>query len=289
MDRGKQRIGITSTQFGEKKSTCNMATTDVTEVHLDPPTFTLDESNSDLELWAFRLPVALPLSALKDVTLSTDGTTIFSFNDQEYRIQSADLEEMESFRVLIPREEKNNESSTKDSDDDDDDDDDEEEKEAKKKGTLRPCRLGFTKHFQVLANTPAMTESQVAPREGPAPQDKMRRAYAPIAQRSGLKRRWMPVGAHQIATTVKEEHAPSKVKIEKESQVPTEAESQPPSKRIKRTEDASDASDSSSDDDKHLPRAERKARKAEKKAAKKAKKEAKKAKKAAKKVKKEKD
>ncbi len=270
-----------------------MAAIDATELQLDPPNFTIEEENNDLELWTFRLPVSLPVSALHDVTLSIDSntTTTFKANGQEYRIQVGDIEEMESFRVLVPQDQEDKgDNSSSDSDDDDDDDDDKQEKEQSKKGTLRPCRLGFSKHFQVLANISTLTESQLAPRNGPPPEDKMRHAYAPIAQRTGLKRRWMPLGAQPSQDDIKQNNSltPATIKNEKTNHVKRDNDSQPPRKRIKQNEGASDDSDSSSEDDKNLSKTERKAKRAEKKAAKKAKKEAKRAKKAAKKAKKEK-
>ena len=54
----------------------------------------------------------------------------------------------------------------------------------------------FTRHFNVIKSFPHMSETQMAPLKGPKPSNniRMRRAYTPIPQRDGLKRRWMPPG-----------------------------------------------------------------------------------------------
>jgi hypothetical protein len=279
-------------------------------MQLDPPKFTFDEENGDLEVWSFRLPVFLSVDALQGVKFdpSTGSTTFAAPDGKEYRIQAGDAAATDSFRVLVPKkkgsgedDDKSSSSSSSNSDDGDDDDEEEDTYGATKKAPLRPCKMAFSKHFQVLASVPVLTESQLAPQEGPPPADKtMRHAYAPVAQRTGLKRRWMPIGVARVdqdadaskpkkrtvaaqkqKVVSKEEGEDSAVKMEIDSS---------PSKRIKREQGDSDDSDasSSSPGDEKLSKSERKAKKAEKKALKKAKKESKKAKKAAKKAKKEK-
>lgn len=293
-----------------------MTSSTVESLHLDPPKFSFDEENEDLELWSFRLPVSLSVDALKGIKFDPlKGSGTFSADGKEYRIQLGDTAETDSFRVLVPQN-KNSKANRGDDDDDEssssssgnssnDDDDDEDEAGGtngkSKKGKLRPCKVAFSKHFQVLASVPILTESQLAPLEGPPPADKMRHAYAPITQRSGLKRRWMPIGVPKVVDdkakpkkrsvpSAKKEEAASKDEA-RDSVVKMEIDT-PPSKRIKKeqADDSEDSDDDSSSSvgDKKLSKSERKAKKAEKKAAKKAKKEAKKAKKAAKKAKKEK-
>jgi hypothetical protein len=285
-----------------------MATSTVESLQLDPPKFTVDEENGDLELWSFRLPVSLSVDGLKGVKFDpSNGSATFTAADgKEYRIQLGDAGETESFRVLVPKKKENGE---KDDDDDkssssssDDDEDDEDGTNGETtKGSLRPCKVAFSKHFQVLASVPVLTESQLAPQEGPPPVDRMRHAYAPIAQRTGLKRRWTPIGVARIDEE-DDRPKPTKRTVEnKKKQVASKKETHksagkmeidsPPSKRIKQEQADSEDSDddsSSSPGDKKLSKSERKVKKAEKKAAKKAKKEAKKAKKEAKKAKKEK-
>jgi hypothetical protein len=64
---------------------------------------------------------------------------------------------------------------------------------------LYPCRKPFARHFNVVKSFPKMSETQLAPLKGPEPaDDAMRHAYAPIPQRKGLKRRWMPTGAETV-------------------------------------------------------------------------------------------
>jgi hypothetical protein len=52
----------------------------------------------------------------------------------------------------------------------------------------------FTRHFNVIKDFPHMSETQMAPLKGPKSVEPMRRAYTPIPQRKGLKRRWIPPG-----------------------------------------------------------------------------------------------
>jgi hypothetical protein len=127
----------------------------------------------------------------------------------------------------------------------------------------------------------------------------MRHAYAHVPQRSGLKRRWMPLGANTsmeneqttlsvpVATTKTTSKGVRSHSAKQETISVDKSTGASPKKRMKTEDVPSPESDDSSEVDEKLSKSERKARKAEKKAAKKAKKEAKKAKKAAKKVKKE--
>lgn len=300
----------------------NTTSSTLDALQLDPPKFTVDENNEDLELWSFRLPVSLSVSALKGIKYHpSKGYATFSADGKEYRLQLMKDADMESFRVLVPQvtnKAKGGGKGENGGDDDDkssssssDDDDDEEGEGADgetTKGMLQPSKKAFSKHFQVLSSVPTLTESQLAPLEGPPPADKMRHAYAPVAQRTGLKRRWMPLGVAKVDTNEdgndaskpkkrrttsssdpKEEAAP-KEKSRNTSASKIEIESRS-SKQIKTEQADSEDSDDSeeSPEDKKLSKSERRAIRAEKKAAKKAKKEAKKSKKAAKKAKKEKN
>ena len=306
----------------------NTGSTTALSLQLDPPRFTVDVEDDTLELWSFRLPVSFPLSALKGVEVSLTGgvTKILTstVDGKEYRLEPGDKEDTESFRVLIPKgddgTDKDGSSSTSSSSEDDDEDDEDEKKDsARTIPKMVPLKKSFAKHFSVLADVPPMTETQVAPREGPPPQDatSMRHAYSSIPQRTGLKRRWMPLGVVCVvpptnpmegedqvqltrtaptaaASSTKTNHkgrsdSVASISTHRETRLADQATSDSPSKkRIKTDEIPSPDSDASSDVvDEKLSKSERKAKKAEKKAAKKAKKEAKKAKKAAKKVKKE--
>jgi len=309
------------------------AATITNSLRLDPPTFTIDEEEDDdnIELWSFRLPVAFPLQALKGLelpitTTTTNGgglpATKISVDGQEYRVELGDAEDTESFRVLIPQKGKNRNGGDLDGSDGNGsstEEDDEGMNNNKDSRMLVPSKRIFTKHFSILSDVLHMTESQLAPREGPTPKDKMRHAYSHVPQRTGLKRRWMPLGVdHEptIVETAAEPIALSKHKATKpsthnststtkgktkqqkaplsSSEVVVEGgrdETSTPSQKRLKKEEEKDENDTSTDDDdeknEKLSKSERKAKKAEKKAAKKAKKEAKKAKKASKKVKKE--
>ena len=72
-------------------------------LQVDTPDFSLDEHDQNLELWTFRLPVNVPLSALKDLELDLQSNSAtFSANDQTFEIRLGDPEETSSFRVLVP-------------------------------------------------------------------------------------------------------------------------------------------------------------------------------------------
>lgn len=283
-------------------------------LHLDPPKFSVDddEEDEDIELWSFRLPVAFPLTALKGLELSITGggVTKLSADGIEYRLEPGDVQDTESFRVLVPKKHNNRNKKNKTNGEDDSHSDsdsssssssdhDNEVKDSGKIPKMVPLKKSFVRHFSVLVDVPHKAETQLAPREGPPPQDTMRHAYSHVPQRSGLKRRWMPLGVTSTTTTVtaRKEGGPTTVAVPavstatKQRSDSDKGESKgSSSKKRKTTGDASlPDSDASSDaaDDAKLSKSERKAKKAEKKAAKKAKKEAKKAKKESKKVKEE--
>jgi hypothetical protein len=304
-----------------------MTSTSLLSLQLNPPNFTVDVEDDNIELWSFRLPVAFPLSALKGIEMSMTGvtkipssSTTTTVDGKEYRLERGDLEDTESFRVLVIP--KDDEQGGKDNDGNDsdnsssssDDDDDEKKDSARTIPKMVPLKKSFAKHFSVLADIPPMTETQVAPREGPPPQDTMRHAYSSIPQRTGLKRRWMPLGVVRnpmeeeteprlttaVSTSVSTKTHPktkpatsnsvASTSTHREALPADKATGDSPTKRFKTEEEvpSPDSDDASSEGvDEKLSKSERKAKKAEKKAAKKAKKEAKKAKKAAKKVKKE--
>jgi hypothetical protein len=281
-------------------------------LHLDPPKFSVDddEEDEDIELWSFRLPVAFPLTALKGLELSITGggVTKLSADGIEYRLEPGDVQDTESFRVLVPKKHNNRNKKNKTNGEDDSHSDsdssssdhDNEVKDSGKIPKMVPLKKSFVRHFSVLVDVPHKAETQLAPREGPPPQDTMRHAYSHVPQRSGLKRRWMPLGVTSTTTTTvtaRREGGPTTVAVpavstatKQRSDSDKEESKGSSSKKRKTTGDASlPDSDASSDaaDDAKLSKSERKAKKAEKKAAKKAKKEAKKAKKESKKVKEE--
>ena len=148
---------------------------------IEPPEFSLDNNVDDYELWTFRLPVSVPLRDLDKVELDVNAEGIcgqFESNGEKYKIQFGDTVENESFRVLVLDQEQQ-------------DSDDEDER------YLQPSSVAFSRHLNVSVATQEMTETTLAPRieNSPKPEDKVRHAYAPVAQRAGLKRRWMPLGS----------------------------------------------------------------------------------------------
>ena len=146
-----------------------------------PPEFSLDNNVDDYELWTFRLPVSVPLRDLDKVKLDVNGEGIcgqFESNGEKYKIQFGDNVENESFRVLVL------DQGQQDSDDEDE-------------RYLQPSSVAFSRHLNVSVATQEMSETTLAPRieHSPKPEDEVRHAYAPVAQRAGLKRRWMPLGS----------------------------------------------------------------------------------------------
>jgi hypothetical protein len=211
------------------------------ELALKPPKFTVsgnnaddsdDGSDSNIELWTFRMEQGFPLQKLDGVKFnlkelqSTGDTVRITTKNQKNKDDEDDKEEEgytmtvgetfenETFRVLEPLSSinrKTNQSSSSDSSDSDSDSSsdssDKKKRNQKKKDKqphmddddtmkklLCPSSKPFTRHFNVLKAFTHMSETQMAPLQGPEPTDPVRHAYAPIPQRKGLKRRWMPLG-----------------------------------------------------------------------------------------------
>lgn len=159
-------------------------------LRLPPPTFALPEDmEEEYELWSVRLPSQLDLSSLQNVKLKISenkgpmGT--FESENQSYGLVQGHAVENESFRLLLPEDE--------DSDDVSDDDSSDKQK------FLRPSSITFARHVNVVdtACIQEIPDVELAPRleKAPTTVDPIRRSYTPIAQKSGLKRRWMPLGA----------------------------------------------------------------------------------------------
>lgn len=233
---------------------------------LPRPEFNIDADDENLEVWTMRVPVNVPINSLNGVNISMQGGE-FQVGDQDYKIIPGDTVESDSFRVLIPLDDAGKDSSSEDSDD--------QEKD-KRQQYLQPFSRPFSRHWNVVAAIPELSETKLAPREGPKPQDKMRHAYTPVAQRTGLKRRWMPLGVKvdpaALAQTLKSEPKLKERRVKLENAKKGKAiDATPPEKRTKVEISETPKSTPSQSD--------KKSTKAEKKAAKKAKKDAKKAKK----------
>lgn len=168
------------------------------DLTLDPPAFTLEE-NPDLEIFTFRLPSRIPLQSLDKLEFDLSGTKpcTFQAGDVKYKLQLGTAVENESFRVLVPKAKKAKDNDSDESDDSDDDDN---------KKFLQPASIPFSRHYNVLSTTKELTERIVAPRKDKAPAnvDPMFRAYAHVPQKTGLKRRWMPLGVPAVAAGVAE-------------------------------------------------------------------------------------
>lgn len=247
------------------------------KLQLPRPDFSVDNNNEDLELWTVRLPTNVPVSSLNDVEIDLNSKTgSFQVGEQEYKIMLGDSVENEFFRALVPAEDD-------ESDDSDSENDDDSDSRSEKQKFLKPSASPFTRHWNVVTAVPILSETQLAPREGPPPVGKMRHAYSHVPQRTGLKRRFMPMGVKVESSTTK----PTIGSVASASDESEKADSNK-SKSLKREAIAittppnrslSNEQEQDQDTDKAKSRSDKKARKSEKKAAKKGKKEAKKAKK----------
>jgi hypothetical protein len=214
-----------------------------------------DFANGNLELWTVRLPASLDVTCLHDVELDLSKTlvqppqnqdpinhnnnsvdkdnntsddsivgTFYSTNQLDaFVLRMGQVEETESFRILIP--------IPKDKDDDDSiDDDDDEEHDDTTMTTFQVSSVAFSRHVHVGA---ALSYIQDAPTQTPIPSKipihpafrfapptaataataastapkssgslEMRHAYAPEPQKTGLKRRWTAPGMFTTAPTM---------------------------------------------------------------------------------------
>lgn len=271
---------------------------------LDPPTFRLpatDLSNGNnenrYELWTIRLPSAVDIQDLEGSSLQLDpsnpSSSNFESNGIKYSFQWGHSVENESFRVLVPA------ATAKDDSDESDSDSDEGGKK-KKERYLIPLPTPFQRHLNVVTAV-TLSETDLAPRVDNAPTaiDDVRRAYAHVPQKTGLKRRWMPLGgiafqsavasATGTAVAVKrvKEEATSATQSSKRNEGSSSLTEQSP-KRYKKENEVMNSDDLHSGTATSIKDAgdDLSAGKKARKEAKKAEKEAKKAKKAEKKAKK---
>lgn len=171
-----------------------------------------DSSHSGIdryELWTVRLPATVNLVDLEGCQLQLDSktngaagplaSTIASASSNNnnntfdshdgilYSFQWGNKVENESFRVLVPQKTVEN----------GDDDSESENESVPKNGELLfvPATTPFVRHLNVTQAL-AVTESERAPCRdgGPPAKDPVRHAYAHVPQKTGLKRRWKPVG-----------------------------------------------------------------------------------------------
>mmetsp|Transcript_514 Transcript_514/g.772 ORF Transcript_514/g.772 Transcript_514/m.772 type:complete len:235 (-) Transcript_514:624-1328(-) len=142
----------------------------VDPLKLDPPSFSLP--GDDFELWTMRLPQGVDPSLLNGIKIST-GTrqkATVKAGDTRYGIALGDAVESESFRVLVENAE----------------------------GFMIPATMPFVKSINIVNEDTLKdaVETELAPSidRAPTPVDDVRHAYSTVPQRSGLKRRWMPMG-----------------------------------------------------------------------------------------------
>ena len=292
------------------------------QLRLDVPTFSLGDSDNGTvfdsdryELWSVRLPALTNIQDLDGCEMmipetasaivaggtvaaaaSENGKVVptnqaFSFattKGDNYTLRWGQKVENESFRVLVQH---------KGEDSDDEDEEEENNESNKKKKFLSPANAPFQRHVNVVAALEDVSETKLAPGTLTAPkpdlvtrgiQHKMRRAYQHVPQKTGLKRRWMPLGSKGGADVVQKESRPrslsaSSILLEthqkrKRSMSGQNMNGLPPPAAVAPSNAASAAKqkvgNSSGDDGSKEAesKAEKKARKAAKKAAKKEKK-----------------
>ncbi|CAB9508067.1 expressed unknown protein [Seminavis robusta] len=233
---------------------------------LDPPTFSLEESNGTsrhhgnngvsldpdrYELWSIRLPTSVQVSALDGTQISipmapaacatgagilnppedgdsSDDGKPYSLKNKKgetFTLRWGNPAETESFRLLVPNPGNNNrkkapvDSDEDDSSDDSDDDEEEKKQSAKKKkdNTLIPANVPFQRHLKLVSFLKEVPATQLAPGSDRAPAPnvsttqtggptvKLRKAYDTVPQKTGLKRRWIPMGAKGAAQLMEKE------------------------------------------------------------------------------------
>ena len=161
------------------------------------PSFELptDFDTNRYELWTVRLPSQLNAEELEGTTIRLNEATSIVSKDQEFAIQLANTGETESFRLLVPK--KSNSDDAIGSDSDSDSDESDHGKAAHKDDNdtsnqeFQPLTTPFHKHLIVASTLRPHEEmsTDVVP-----PKVAVRHAYAHVPQKTGLKRRWSPIG-----------------------------------------------------------------------------------------------
>ena len=189
------------------------------------------EDDSDNEIWLLRAPANMDVSAiLNDIQLdlqtssSTSNNNILSKfkssndEDTEYTLTLGDSNEIDNVRLLVPQKLKKEDDSGDSSDEDDDEDTSE-----KLVPYTRPFKqqVHLTSSVVPTSNDNISSELILAPPISAAPKSddpRMRVAYVPRPQRTGLKRRWNMPGANnnnKISDEEKEEVATPPTKKQK--------------------------------------------------------------------------
>jgi len=249
---------------------------------LPPPTFSLpaDFDDDRYELWTVRLPASAEAADLDGLKLDLKNPASQHFESQgsKYTFQLGHAVENESFRLLLPNKPYNKAAAAANTDSSDEGDSSQDSDEDLK--YVYPTHLPFQRHLNIVTAVPVLHETELAPRIDNAPivTVPLRRAYQPVAQKTGLKRRWMPMGA----STVEQSTSANSVVVEVTAP-PVVTVNGKHAKSSTSTENRVKVESPTSIHDPSATKSEKKA----KKEAKKQKKEHKKAKKEAKKLKKE--
>ena len=147
------------------------------------------------ELWTVRLPSQFNAKELDGTTIRLNEATSIESKGQEFAVQLANTGETESFRLLVPKKAHGDDAIGSDSDSDSDESD--HGKAAHKDGNstpdheFQPLAMPFKNHLIVASTLRPHEEMSTDP---VPPKVAVRHAYAHVPQKTGLKRRWAPIG-----------------------------------------------------------------------------------------------
>ena len=193
----------------------------------------LDENR--YELWSIRLPQNIDPTSLNGTTIKLDDMKTntekpkyhIQIGNTTMGLVEGNKMDVETIRILLPLDKKlnNNDVASADKksriDDDDDDDNDDDDNEVEKtKKSMVPMSQSIQRHFHLVPNLfPPDDQKETLPPPLHVPEGttiegvvaslsssetnennaiealKMKIAYSPKDQVSGLKRRWKPLGA----------------------------------------------------------------------------------------------
>ncbi|GKY96782.1 hypothetical protein MPSEU_000637400 [Mayamaea pseudoterrestris] len=175
----------------------------VTKKSTGPPKFELpaDFDSRRYQLWTFRLPQQFDVKELDGTTLQLSGSATIQSNEQSYSMQIANTSETDSFRLLLPK------KLADDAVGSDSDDSDSDSSSNKHNGSsnnnlndeLQPSTASFQKHLTIAS---ALRPHEELSTESVEPKVNVRHAYAHVPQRTGLKRRWAPIGGGSVPPIV---------------------------------------------------------------------------------------
>jgi DNA-directed RNA polymerase I subunit RPA34.5 len=201
---------------GSKPKGSSISTQHNTDLELcDVPSFQLPVSMLEMirpdapqryELWTVRIPSSVQLQDLEDCTIpihpnnhyngdrfeaSTNTTTNGTTDTSKYQFLEGHTVENESFRLLTtdPNDDNDNNNSNTSS-----------TSNNRTSNILRPSSVMFQKHYNVIRTPSSSTATTTNSTTFLPPPPQQRHAYAPVPQKTGLKRRWVPFGT-TVSTT----------------------------------------------------------------------------------------